>query len=72
MENRGSPLFKPYLSLLIAVPVTEEREIAELKEMVMEVNRNVLQPEEVLSDNVYIYRREQDRLEIARGHGAAI
>lgn len=50
---------------VIAVPVTEEREITELKEMVMEVNRNVLQPEEVLSDNVYIYRREQDRLEIA-------
>ena len=49
----------------IAIPVTEEREIAELKEMVMEVNRNVLQPEEVLSDNVYIYRRAQDRLEIA-------
>lgn len=49
----------------IAIPVTEERGVAELKEMVMEVNRKVLQPEEVLSDNVYIYRREQDRLEIA-------
>lgn len=49
----------------IAIPVTEGRGVAELKEMVMEVNRNVLQPEEVLSDNVYIYRREQDRLEIA-------
>lgn len=50
---------------VIAIPVSEKREAAELKEMVMEVNRKVLRPEEVLSDNVYIYRREQDRLEIA-------
>lgn len=50
---------------VIAVPVTEEKEAAKLKEMVMEVNRTQLHPEEVLSDNVYIYRREQDRLEIA-------
>lgn len=50
---------------LIAIPVTEEREASRLKEMVMVVNRRVLQPEEVLSDNVYIYRKEQDRLEIA-------
>ena len=50
---------------VIAIPVIEGREVAELKEMVMEVNRKELQPEDVLSDNVYIYRREQDRLEIA-------
>lgn len=50
---------------VIAVPVTEEKEAAKLKDMVMEVNRTQLQPEEVLSDNVYIYQRERDRLEIA-------
>ena len=44
--------------------MVEGREAAELKEMVMEVNRKELKPEEVLSDNVYIYRREQDRLEV--------
>lgn len=66
-DKTGSDMFILPSSLheTIAIPVTEGRGVAELKEMVMEVNRNVLQPEEVLSDNVYIYRREQDRLEIA-------
>ena len=66
-DKAGSDLFILPSSLheVIAIPVTEEREAAELKEMVMEVNRTQLQPEEVLSDNVYIYRREQDKLEIA-------
>lgn len=66
-DKVGSDLFILPSSLheTIAIPVTEERETAGLKEMVMEINRNVLQPEDVLSDNVYIYRREQDRLEIA-------
>lgn len=50
---------------VIAVPATEGKEAAGLKEMVMEVNRAQLLPEEVLSDNVYIYRRMQDRMEIA-------
>lgn len=66
-DKAGSDIFILPSSLheVIAVPVTEESEAAELKEMVMEVNRTLLQPEEVLSDNVYIYRREQDKLEIA-------
>ncbi len=51
---------------VIVIPMTEGREAAKLREIVMEVNRKELQPEEVLSDNVYIYRREQDRLEVAR------
>lgn len=50
---------------VIAVPASEGKEAAGLKEMVMEVNRAQLLPEEVLSDNVYIYQRKQDRLEIA-------
>lgn len=49
---------------VLAIPVIEEYDVAELKAMVVDVNRNVLQPEDVLSDNVYIYRREQDRLEV--------
>ncbi len=65
MESRVSPLLRPYLSLLIAVPVTEEKEAAKLKEMVMEINREQLLPEEMLSDNVYIYLRKQDKLAIA-------
>lgn len=66
-DKAGSDLFILPSSLheVIAIPVTEGREAAELREMVMEVNRKELQPEEVLSNNVYIYRRVQDRLEIA-------
>lgn len=50
---------------VIAVPVAEGTGAVELRKMVMEVNRTQLQPEDVLSNNVYIYRKEQDRLEIA-------
>lgn len=50
---------------VIAIPVIEGREAAELKEMVMDVNRKELQTEDLLSDNVYIYWRAQDRIEIA-------
>ncbi len=66
-DKTGSDLFILPSSLheVIAVPVIDGEEAADLKEMVREVNRKELQPEEVLSDNVYIYRREQDRLEIA-------
>ena len=66
-DKIGSDLFILPSSLheVIAVPMTEEREAVRLKKMVMKVNREQLRPEEVLSDNVYIYRREQDRLEIA-------
>lgn len=65
-DKTGSDLFILPSSRheVIAVPVTAWREAAELKEMVMEVNQKELQPEDVLSDNVYLYRREQDRLEI--------
>lgn len=49
---------------VLAIPAIEEYDIACLKAMVMDINRNVLQTEDVLSDNVYIYRREQDRLEV--------
>lgn len=35
---------------------------AELKEMVMDVNRSILEPQEFLSDNIYEYRGREDRL----------
>lgn len=66
-DKVGSDLFILPSSLheVLAVPMIEERDAAKLKEMVEEVNRTELQPEDVLSNNVYIYRRELDRLEIA-------
>ena len=52
----------------IAVPmkgdVTMEK-IPKLNQMIAEVNAGQLLPEEVLSDHAYIYRREQDRVEMA-------
>ena len=52
----------------IAVPmkgdVTMEK-IPKLNQMIVEVNAGQLLPEEVLSDHAYIYRREQDRVEMA-------
>lgn len=66
-EEIGSDLFILPSSLheVIAIPATKGKDVTELKEMVMEVNRKALQLEDVLSDNVYIYRRTQDSLEIA-------
>lgn len=66
-EEIGSDLFILPSSLheVLAIPVIGEYDVAELKAMVMDVNRNVLQQEDVLADNVYIYLRERDRLEIA-------
>lgn len=66
-DRAGSDLFILPSSLheVIAVPAMEREDAADLKKMVMAVNRTHLRPEEVLSDNVYIYWREQDRLEIA-------
>lgn len=66
-DKVGSDLFILPSSLheVLAVPMIEERDAAKLKEMVEDVNRKELRPEDVLSDNVYIYRRELNRLEIA-------
>lgn len=66
-DKMNSDLFVLPSSLheVIAVPVTGGKNAAEFKEMVMTVNRTILPPEEMLSDNVYIYRRGQNRLEMA-------
>ena len=66
-DKIGSDLFILPSSVheVIAVSVNGARGADTLKKSVMMVNRNELPPEEVLSDNVYIYRREQDSLEIA-------
>ena len=47
----------------LLVPVSKEMQIEYLKSMVREVNATQVAPEEVLSDNVYIYRRADEHLE---------
>ncbi len=50
---------------VLLVPYEEELCMEELKEMVRHVNRTEVAKEEVLSDNVYIYRRKMDKISIA-------
>lgn len=50
---------------VLLVPYEEELCMEELKEMVRHVNRTEVAKEEVLSDNVYIYRRKTDKISIA-------
>ena len=49
----------------IVLPAKEKESAGELRKIVDEVNRSCVLPEDWLSDNVYIYSREQDRLCIA-------
>ena len=49
----------------LLVPVSKEMEIEYLRSMVREVNATQVAPEEVLSDNVYIYHRDTDKICLA-------
>lgn len=49
----------------LLVPVSDQMEVGALRSMVREVNATQVAPEEVLSDNVYIYRREDDKISLA-------
>ncbi len=49
----------------LLVPMTSDMEVSYLRSMVHEVNGAELLPEEILSDNVYIYRRETDAIALA-------
>ena len=56
---------RPYLSLLILLPVQGDEDEEGLKKMVREVNETQVEREEVLSDSVYYYNRETGELSIA-------
>ena len=49
----------------ILVPVSDQMELDCLKSMVREVNATQVAPEEILSDNVYIYHRDTDKICLA-------
>lgn len=49
----------------LLVPLSDQMEVEYLRSMVREVNATQVAPEEVLSDNVYIYRREDDKIALA-------
>ncbi len=50
---------------VILLPCTEEMTAGGLEEMVRNVNADVVSEEDFLSDHIYIYEREKDRLRIA-------
>lgn len=50
---------------LIVIPCTSRLKIDELKEMVREVNKSSVSPQERLSDSVYIFDREKERIVVA-------
>lgn len=50
---------------VIIVPGKDKTKATELREMVQSVNRTELQEIEILSDNVYYYDREKDKITIA-------
>lgn len=49
---------------VILIPYSESLNKAALKEMVMDVNEHQVPEEEILSNEVYLYRRESNRIEI--------
>lgn len=49
---------------IIIVPTNEESDLTSFKNMVYEVNRTVVEEEEVLSDSVYLYSRKTDSISI--------
>lgn len=49
---------------VILIPVTEEEDVLRLKNMVCEVNRTEMEMEEILSDCVYIFRRNEMEIKI--------
>lgn len=53
---------RPYLSLLIMVPVSAVSDERELVSMVRDINRTQVRSTEVLSDNIYLYSPDSGKL----------
>ena len=49
----------------LLIPADGEKDAEELKDMVRTINATEVSPEEVLSDNVYVYIRATERVEMA-------
>lgn len=62
MESGVSPLLRPYLSLLLILPDRGGIPPKELGAMVREINRNQVEKKEQLSDRVYCYDKEAQKI----------
>ena len=63
-KNSDVAILPSSLHEVILLPVNANDDFRELKDMVYEVNRSHLSKEEFLSDNIYLYRRDTDNVEI--------
>ena len=65
-EDMGNDLYILPSSVheVIMLPLRADTDFDELKDMVYQINRSQLAREEFLSDNVYLYRRDTDKVEI--------
>lgn len=56
---------RPYLSLFIITRLDSKVNLEDMKAMVCEINHTQVAPEEVLSDNVYVYYRDENTIKAA-------
>lgn len=50
---------------MLILPVADYVDVAELNQMIREINRSIVKPEEFLSDHAYFYNSSEKRLQIA-------
>lgn len=63
MESSVRILLRPYLSLLLLLKENDRENAEYLNRMVREVNSRQVAPEEILSNHVYRYFTEEERVE---------
>lgn len=51
---------------VLLLPESEAGDVQSIKNMIREVNRTQVEPEEILSDNLYIYRPSENRVEVVQ------
>lgn len=67
MEHETDVVILPSsLHEVLLFPVRDEIDTAYLNEMVREINRNEVAPEDVLSDSIYMYKLESDSIGIIK------
>lgn len=64
MLNSDAVILPSSVHEVILLPLRGNGNFKELRDMVHEVNRTHLSMEEFLSDNIYLYRRDTDNIEI--------
>ena len=64
MESRVSPLLRPYLSLFCIILADEDNNPESLIAMVREINKSVVDKEEYLGENIYLYKKDTGKISL--------